>query len=304
MPKVSIITATYAAGAGFLSATAASVQEQELPPGWTLEWVIQEDGPTPSLRDTVEVSGRWPVQYGAHGVQLGPAGARNAALSRATGDLVQVLDHDDLLLSGATALLIRRFEENSILWAVGAADDLLGDGTRKPWNSALPFGLIPAGTVNKWAEDHGGNWPVHCAGLMMRTELVRALGGWAASAVDEDIVMFAALSELGDGWNEETVTWLYRQHSGQTTRSATWRNLSSAGRQIALQRIAALRHIGLRLDGHATLKFGYNSTDVKLGPNLKDPAPLPRSSAGGAFDCAPRETVPGVPGRRQPGKGN
>ena len=72
--------------------------------------------------------------------------ARNAALSRATGDLVQVLDHDDLLLSGATALLIRRFEENSILWAVGAADDLLGDGTRKPWNSALPFGLIPAGT--------------------------------------------------------------------------------------------------------------------------------------------------------------
>lgn len=298
MPKVSIITATYAAGAGFLSATAASVQEQELPNGWTLEWVVQEDGPTPSLRDTVEGPGRWPVRYGSHGVQLGPAGTRNAALSRATGDLVQVLDHDDLLLPGATALLARRFEENSILWAVGAADDLLGDGTRKPWNSALPFGLIRVGQANKWAEDHGGNWPIHCAGLMMRTELVRALGGWAASLVDEDIVMFAALSELGDGWNEETVTWLYRQHSGQTTRSATWRNLSSAGRQIALQRIVALRHIGLRLDEHAALKFGYNSTDVKLGPGLKDPAPLPRSSAGGALDGAPEAAVPGALDRR------
>jgi glycosyltransferase involved in cell wall biosynthesis len=280
MPKVSVITATYA-GAGFLSAAGTSVQQQELPPGWTLEWIVQEDGPAPSLRDVIEVAGRHPVRYGAHGVQLGPAGTRNVALSRATGDLVQVLDHDDLLLPGATALLIRRFTENPILWAVGAADDLLDDGTRRPWNSALPFGVIRAGVVNKWAEEHGGNWPVHCAGLMMRTELVRALGGWAASAVDEDIVMFAALSEFGEGWNEESVTWLYRQHSGQTTRSAMWRNLSSSGRLIALQRVAALRHIGFSVDKRAALQFGYNSTDVPIGPSIKAPAPLARQSAEG-----------------------
>lgn len=280
MPKVSIITATYAAGASYLAETAASVQEQALPLGWELEWVIQEDGDKPEVGQTLGDSGRWPVLYAAHEVRLGPGGTRNMALSRATGDLVQVLDHDDVLLPGATALLVERFEQYPICWAVAAADDLLTDGTRMSWDSALPFGIIPAGGVNEWAERHGGNWPVHCAGLMMRTELVRALGGWAAAPVDEDIILFAALSELGDGWNDDAVTWLYRQHPGQTTRSTTWHRLTDTGRRMALQRVAALRHVRLGVDRESALRLGYDSTDVPIGPAIKSPAPLTPGTAG------------------------
>lgn len=109
-------------------------------------------------------------------------------------------------------ILALKFENHRIHWAVGAADDLMEDGKRKPWDSALPFGVIPAGTVNRWAKQHEGNWPVHCAGLMIRTASLRAIDGWAGTPVDDDIVMFSALSELSDGWNEETVTWPYRQH--------------------------------------------------------------------------------------------
>ena len=57
-----------------------------------------------------------------------------------------MLDHD-VLLPGAPALLLGRFLRNGIHWAVGAADDLLRDGTRRSWEPALPFGLVEAGAV-------------------------------------------------------------------------------------------------------------------------------------------------------------
>ena len=278
MPKLTILTAAYGPSATYLHETADSVLNQKLPEHWEMEWIVQEDGCNPALADML---GRYSqAQYEANGLQLGIGNTRNLALSRATGDLVQVLDHDDVLLPGALATLIQRFEQHPIQWAVGAADDLLEDGTRRSWNSDLPFGIVTAGTANRWADEHGGNWPVHCAGLMIRMEILRAIGGWAGTPVDDDIVLFAALSELSRGWNEEAVTWLYRHHPDQTTRSTTWQSLSQTGRRIALQRIAALRNVGFRFDDTASLQFGYNSTDVHVGQALKKP---PRSLPGGKF---------------------
>jgi glycosyltransferase involved in cell wall biosynthesis len=271
MPRLTILTAAYAPSAHHLPETAASVQAQELPPGWDLEWVIQEDGDVPTLGPSLEVNPL--IRYEANGKQLGIGSTRNMALSRATGDLVQILDHDDVLLPGALALMVSRFEEHPIHWAVGAADDLLEDGTRKSWDSALPFGTIAAGQVNRWAEEHMGNWPVHCAGLMMRTNSLRSCGGWAGAPVDDDIVMFAALSELGAGWNEQTVTWLYRQHPLQTHRSDEWSSLSYTGRRMAMQRVKALRHAGVTLVPEAAIGFGADSTTVDIGRSIKDPEP-------------------------------
>jgi hypothetical protein len=166
-----------------------------------------------------------------------------------TGDLIQVMDSDDVLLPGALASLIPQFEDESIHWAVGQADDLMPDGTRIPWQSALPYGTIPAGTVNAWAEAHGGNWPIHGAGLMLRGTSLRALGGWTGLPIDEDLGMFAALPEIGKGHNFDGVTWLYRQHPQQTTRSAAKRNLSETFRRFALQRAKAVHF--------ADLNFGW-----------------------------------------------
>ncbi len=267
MPRLSILTAAYGPSATYLPETAESVSAQVLPADWDLEWIIQEDGDDPILRSALVHNPM--VKYEANGLRLGIGATRNMALSRATGDLVQVLDHDDLLLPGALALLVEKFEQHPIGWAVAAADDLMEDGSRKSWDSDLPFGVVPAGAANRWAEDHGGNWPVHCAGLMMRTDAVRALGGWAGAPVDDDIVLFAALSELSQGWNEARVTWLYRQHAAQTSRSATWRSMSESGRRMALQRIRAIQHSSLNLAASQPAGFGTNSTDVFVGKALK-----------------------------------
>jgi len=246
MPIISVLTAAYAPSAMFLPEAMQSVLSQKLPEGWELEWVVQEDGPAPQLGDALSGDSR--VKYAANGTSLGIGATRNLALSRVAGELVQVLDHDDLLLPGALATMIPAFSDPRVQWAIGQADDLSSDGTREEWPSALPLGHLSAGTVNHWAVAHGGNWPVHCAGLTMRTTTVRAIGGWAGLPYDDDINMFACLSEITDGYNEPSTTWLYRQHPTQVTKSDPRREWSDTTRKIALQRAASTRASGLTID--------------------------------------------------------
>lgn len=170
MPKVSIITAAYAPSAEFLAETIASVTLQELPPGWDLEWIVQEDGERPVLESSFSEIPY--VKYAANERQLGIPGTRNLALDRATGGLLRVLDSDDVLLPGALSSLIPYFTSGQIHWAVGQADDLMTDGRRVKWEPLIPVGVVKAGAVNDYAIENGGNWPIHCAGLMARTDTV------------------------------------------------------------------------------------------------------------------------------------
>ena len=265
--RLSIITAAYAPLADYFDETIKSVMRQDLPAGWEIEWLIQEDGETPGLAS--RVANLPNVHYSANRAHTGIAATRNLALTRATGEIVQVLDHDDVLLPGALSQLLPHFENPETHWVVGQADDLLPDGSRRTYESALPFGPVQPGAVNDWAIEHGGNWPIHCAGLLMRTTLVRALGGWGGAPVDDDIIMFAALSECVGGHNVPDTTWLYRVHARQTSKSATWRERSSDGRRIALQRVQAIRTVGLRPDP-ALAGIAGPMDPVAVGPAAKD----------------------------------
>lgn len=254
MPLITVLTAIHPAGAQFLSEARSSVLSQRMPAGWELEWVVQEDGPEKTLSRDLADDSR--IKYDANGAHLRLAYTRSLALARTSGDLVQNLDGDDILLPEALANLIDRFESMpQIHWAVGQADDLLPDGSRKPYPPDLPFGIIAPGEANAWAAQHGGNWPIHCAGAMFRTASLRALGGWAAVPFDEDLVMFAALSQITDGWFDESLTWLYRQHEGQLVRSHHQQQWSEIGRRIALQRARAVQLTSLSL------------SDVQVDPN-------------------------------------
>jgi glycosyltransferase involved in cell wall biosynthesis len=268
MPLISVITAAHSSTAEYIGEATESLRAQNLPDGWALEWIVQEDGDAPSLGDRFQ---HWDVvRYAANGRQLGIAATRNLALSRASGVLIQNLDADDMLLPDAFATLVPPFEANSIQWAVGQADDLMPDGTRKSFKTPLRFGVFAAGELNRLAEEDGGNWPIHCAALLMRTTALRALGGWAGLPHDEDIAMFAALAELGDGYHHDALTWLYRQHPGQVTRTGQ-ASLSAVCRGAALQRAQAIRLSGLALPP-APLGFKTDtegSTAVAIGPAFK-----------------------------------
>ena len=268
MPTLSILTAAFAPSAGFLPETIASVSGLEIPSGWNVEWIVQEDGDKPVLgRHFTNLPG---VRYAANGTRLGIGGTRNLALERASGNLVRVLDVDDLLLPAAVADLIPYFADNRIHWAAGQADDLMTDGRRISWDPLIPTGLVKAGAINDYAIEHGGNWPIHCAGLMARTETVRALGGWAASMTDEDLILFAAMSEVSDGFNHPATTWLYRQHPGQATRTDEWRGKSESGRRMALQRAHAARMLKLAIDHDSVPESAESANELRVDRALKD----------------------------------
>jgi glycosyltransferase involved in cell wall biosynthesis len=238
MSTISILTPAYRTNPDHWAATVAGVRSQQLPPDTQLEWVIQEDGP--ATLDLSILDGL-PVRYEANGRHLGVATTRNIALIRANGELLQNLDHDDVLLPYHIETLARHFSNPDVHWAVGQADDLNQDGSTTQWSSVLPYGVLPAGMVNRDAADRAGNWQIHAAGMMYRTELVRALGGWIAGHGDDDLLLMAAVTELAAGVNDPRTTWLYRQHSGQLSKQEESIRASVVGRQAVLQRVLAIR---------------------------------------------------------------
>lgn len=268
MPLISVITAVHGPTAQYFADTIDSVLMQELPNGWEVEYVIQEDGDRVSMRALLDelTDGTSRVRYEPNRAQLGVAVTRNLALSRARGDLVQLLDHDDLLLPGAFSKLIPHFIDRSIHWAIGQADDLMPDGSRKAYPAALSFGRLLPGQVNDWAFEHGGNWPIHCAALMVRTVTLRALGGWGAVPSDDDIHAAVGLFQLTAGYQDEALTWLYRNHAGQTHKTSGWQSKSHLGRLIVMQRAAALRAFGITLPDAPNLPIPVKN----VAPSLKE----------------------------------
>lgn len=246
MPLLSVLTAAHAGRADLLARAGESVATQQLPEGWRLEWVVQEDGPSPSLAPVVE---RFPfARHSAHGEQLGIATTRNLALTRVDGELVHVLDSDDELLPNAVSVAVEAFDAYpAVHWVAAQADDLLPDDSRRSFALEYPAGYVEPGKINEFTVERGEP-PIHCAGLTMRTRTVRALGGWAANPRSEDSALFVALAELTPGYITSEVTWLHRLHTAQTTGEQAWRTLRAESMIMVRQRLAALRELGLELD--------------------------------------------------------
>jgi glycosyltransferase involved in cell wall biosynthesis len=244
---LSLITAIRAGRERLLRETAKSLLAQQLPTEWELEWLIQEDGEDARLKSAVEkiAAADDRVRYDANGMTLGPGGTRTLALTRARGELIRTLDSDDLLLPGALVRQLGHFvEQPHIQWSVTQPDELLPDRRRVPYLSTLPFGLVLPGLLNETMAKFG-RCPVHCAGLMIRTDVLRAFGGWMALPVGEDVGLLAAVSEVYYGWHDPAVTWLYRRHGDQMTQHLQqpyWRNM---GETIGAQRTAAMARLGL-----------------------------------------------------------
>lgn len=250
MPLLSVITAGYAPQAGYLKETVLGLLEQELPPGWEFEWVFQEDGGTPSLGELVDdVPG---ARYAANHKQLGIAGTRNLALSRARGELIRVLDHDDVLLPGALAAPLRWLEDPGdpgVQWVLTASDEIGFGGERHAAEPVSWSGRVPRGSLGALT-DSAGRWSVYCAGLTARIDVVRALGGWMAVPRSEDVGLLTVLAELTDGYIDPEVRWLYRRHPVQTHLTEDWQARAAQGAELVAQRLASLRAVrGLLCDG-------------------------------------------------------
>ena len=257
---LSVITPVHAASAEYLSATHASLVDQELPAGWSWEWVVQEDGQTGLLdRHLADWAAADPRIRPSSGRAGGPGVARTLALARSRGTLIRTLDADDVLPAGAlgrdVAALVAR---PAIGFVTSAALDLLADGRLVPpavgrraplrgvrGREGEPAGPWVRGSVLDHWRRHDHRLPVHPATLCIRRELVLAVGGWMALPASEDTGLLLAANAIRDGYHLATVGLHYRKWAGQATGQPAHTEPSEQASRHALieQRATVLREL-------------------------------------------------------------
>lgn len=220
---VSVLTPTRAHNADFLDQVAASVDAQRLPAGWTLEWVVQEDGDQPRLAERVAalsagMDGRRPVRYEANGAQRGAAATRRAAFARSRGRVVVGMDHDDRFVDDGLARLLTALAAHPDAgWACGRCEWLQPDGVHT-WHKpdVLAPGRQPPGTIARWFVDTG-DWPFPSAFTAYRRHVVAAAGSWPDLPRSDDAALLLAVDAAHPGvWVDADVA-CYRRWSRQKT---------------------------------------------------------------------------------------
>lgn len=215
MPLVSVITPTQARNAAHIGALWQSLEGQELAPGWEWEWLVQEDGPQPAVRELLPDDPR--IRYDALGVQLGGAATRNTALARATGELVAGMDHDDYYEPGGLAALVEPLAEDpAAAWSCARMRWLNADGETWVKPDVYPPGRIEPGTL---AENFvlSNDFPFPAAITTYRRLYLVAHGGWPAVARSTDAVLLAAFATRRPGIWVDRVAATYRRWPAQHT---------------------------------------------------------------------------------------
>jgi len=243
MPLISVLTPTQAHNADHIVALWRSLESQELPPGWEWEWLVQEDGPAPAVRDLLPADPR--IHYDALGVQLGGAGTRNTALARARGELVTGMDHDDFYEpDGLAALLEPLARDAAAAWSCGRMRWQNPDGGVWVKPDVYPPGPIAPGTIAETFV-RSNDFPFPASIVTYRRLHLVAHGGWPAVARSADAVLLAAFSTRWPGvWVDEVVA-TYRRWPAQRTvqqQDVAIRDLPHVRGAIA-QRLAAEREL-------------------------------------------------------------
>ncbi|MDM4721611.1 glycosyltransferase [Micromonospora sp. WMMA1363] len=219
--KISVITPVHPPSIPYLADAYESLCAQELPDGWTWEWLVQEDGRSGKVAAALPDDSRVLSGTGKPG---GPGTARNMAMARSSGELLRVLDADDRLTPGALAreigILAGRAE---VGWTTCSVLDLMPDGSTIGWQHAdPPSGTLGQGDVLTYFRNNGYRLPVHPATLCIRHDLALALGGWMALPGGEDTGLLIAASVIADGYFIAEPGLLYRKHPDQITAQSDW----------------------------------------------------------------------------------
>lgn len=245
MPVYSVITPVFDGGHQHLHEALKSFQDQEMPAGWTWEWIVQEDGRTGRPLSALPRDDRISYATGARG---GAGMARTLGLARSSGDIIRALDADDLLTPGALFRDIQTLAgAREIGWCISSALDLLPDGSLVPGPYDPPAG--PLSYADLRAHYEADRFPVVGTHLAVRATLLRALGGWPALPALEALALVLSCAAVAPGQMISSPGGIYRKHEAQTTAQPGYRQED----EFATVRAAILR----RLDALALMHWRW-----------------------------------------------
>jgi glycosyltransferase involved in cell wall biosynthesis len=255
--RIVIVTAVHAPSARYLPEAYESLRAQELPTGWTWQWVIREDGTTNEVARHVPVAdARVTFRQGRAG---GPGVARTLALAHAEGEYVKVLDADDRLAPGALARDLAALEGDPGLgWATSRVLDLFPDGSTAGFPGDPAEGPIERGAVLDHWKAHDFRAQVHPASLFARRDLLTALGGWMALPASEDTGLLLALNSVSRGWFTAEVGLYYRKWDGQAT--------GQASHVDPVERAARMAVVEARARALGSFRWSYPTATASASP--------------------------------------
>ena len=255
-PRFSILTAVFDPEPGHLEACLRSVREQTFG-DW--EHVLVDDGSTrPEVRALLaEANGDERIRVISRSEQGGIVAASSDALDHARGELIALLDHDDVLRLDALALMSAAFVDG-IDVAYSDHDFLRPDGRHAAPSYKPDFS--PERLRNQ-------NYITHF--LVARRALVERVGGFQTGfdgAQDHDLVL--RLTEVADGVaHVPFVLYHWRQAPTSVSSSGTKPWAFEAGvRAVA----AHCRRVGIDADVEMTEHEGC----YRIRRHAADPQPL------------------------------
>ena len=219
-PIVSVIVPVFN-GEAFLAAAVESILRQTRPPD---EVIIVDDG---SSDGTAAVAARLPgdIRY-VYQANAGPPAARNTGLRVATGDVIGMLDADDLWPAQRLASLLSQLAADSSLDVVLGRLQLIGseDGTARralePLADPVVGLFLGSALLRRSAFDR--------VGLFDPTLRLGDDMDWFLRAMEQRVSMTAV----------ESVTLLYRLHASNIThdRDAVQRDIATVLRKSLTRR--------------------------------------------------------------------
>ena len=169
---------------------------------------------------------------------------RNLALSLARGQLIRMIDHDDIMLPGALWRDIRTMDAHPDI-AFCTSSTINNDPSGEYDGGWLdpPEGPLELGQIYNWWRERDCVIPIHPATACVRTAHLRAVGGWMAlQPMTEDVGMLVALNELWPGWFNSKRSLEYRIWPDQTSTPLTEDDpVRQASCEAVSQRAKALR---------------------------------------------------------------
>lgn len=265
-PMVTVAMAVYN-GERFLRPAIESILAQQFS---DFELIVVDDGSSDGsvaiANEMANSDSRIIVLRAAHG---GIAAATNLALAHARGAFFAPMDQDDVALPDRLTRSVQYLDANPLVGAVGGAARLIDE----------TGAFIDAGQSSTPSPNPDEELKWSCSLLhpscMMRTELVRAVGGYrSVLPYAQDYDLFLRLAERSMLANLADTLLHKRRHSRQVTQDKCSRaEQVVAGALAYLSRIARAEGYGDFLDGRGSVaEAGARFIDQYLADN---PSPAP-----------------------------
>ena len=200
-PRISVIVPSYNS-VGFLREALTSALDQDPPPH---EVLVQDGGSTDETLEMLRAFG----DRGAWGSQpdRGQADALNKALDRASGDVVVLLNADDVILPGSLAAASAAFERDcGLAFAYGDFDMIDGGGALMRAYRSSPYA---------WERVYARGCYIFIGSLFVRRRVLAEIGGYDTSlraCMDLDLLL--RLGAAGRSRHLGMTIGRFRMHEG------------------------------------------------------------------------------------------